>query len=44
MMGMVELDVMLCIVGDFNVHVGVAELGEEKFVGKCGCGTRNREG
>ena len=33
MMGMVELDVMLCIEGDFNVHVGVAKLGEEECFG-----------
>ena len=43
MMGMVELDMMLCIAGDFNVHVGVAELSEEECVGKFGWGTRNRE-
>ena len=29
MMGLVELDVMLCIAGDFNAHVGIAEPGEE---------------
>ena len=34
MMGMVELEVMLCIVGDFNAHVGVAEPGEEECVRK----------
>ena len=44
MLGMVELDVMLCIAGDFNVHVGIAEQGEEARFGKYICGTRNREG
>ena len=28
MIGMFELDVMLCIVGDSNAHVGVPEPGE----------------
>ena len=42
MMGMVELEVMLCIAGDFNMRV--VELGEEECVGKFGWGTRNREG
>ena len=44
MMEIVELDVMLCIMGDFNVHVGVVELGEEECFGKFGWGMRNREG
>ena len=42
-MGMVELDVLLCNAGEFNVHVGVAKLGEEECVGKFGWGTRNGE-
>ena len=41
---MVELDVMLCIVVDFNAHVGIAELGEKECVSKFGWRTRNREG
>ena len=44
MMGMVELEVMLCIAGEFNVHVGVAELGEEECDGQFWWGTRNRGG
>ena len=32
MMGMVEPEVMLCIAGDFNVHVGVAELGKSNVL------------
>ena len=38
MMGLVELEVMLCIAGDFNAHVGVAEPGKEElnFVGERG--------
>ena len=43
MMGLVELEVM-CIVGDFNAHVGVVEPGEEESVGRYGWGVRNREG
>jgi len=31
-MGMVEVDVMLCIVVDFNAHVGVAEPGERNVL------------
>ena len=44
MMGLVELEVMLCIAGDFNAHVGVVEPGEEEIVGRYGWGARNREG
>ena len=44
MMGMVDLEVMLCIAGDFNVHMGVAESGEEEYFSKFGWGMRNREG
>ena len=43
MMGMVELDMILCIAGNFNTHVGFAELGEEECIGKFGWGTRNGE-
>ena len=42
-MRMVQLEVMLCIAGDFNEHVGVAEPGEEECVGKFGWGTRKKE-
>ena len=38
-MVMVELDVMLCIAGDFHVHVGGAKPGEEECVGKFSWGT-----
>ena len=43
MMGVVEVDVMLCIAGEFNMHVEVAEPGEEECLGKFGWGARNRE-
>ena len=43
-MGMVELGMMPCLVGDFNAHVGVTELCKEECFGKFGWGTRNREG
>ena len=43
-MELVELEVMLCIAGDFNVHFGVVESGEEESVGRYGWGARNREG
>ena len=36
MMGMVELEMMLCIAGDFNSHVGVSEQVEEEWFGKFG--------
>ena len=42
MIGLVELEVMLCIAGDFNAHVGVVEPGEEESVGRYGWGARNR--
>ena len=42
--GLVKLEVMLCIAGDFNSHVGVVEPGEEESVGKYGWGAMNREG
>ena len=44
MMGLVELEVMLFIAGDFNAHVGVVEPGEEESVGRYGWGARNRDG
>ena len=44
MIGLVELEVMLCIAGDFNAHVGVVEPGEEESVGRYGRGARNKEG
>ena len=44
MIGMVELETLLCIAGDFNAHIGETEPGEQENVGKFGWGTRNREG
>ena len=44
MTGMVELEVMLCIAGDFNAYVGVVEPGEQECVGKFSWGARNRKG
>ena len=44
MMGIVELEVMLCISGNFNAHVGVAKPSEEECVGKFVWEMRNREG
>ena len=41
--GMVEMEVMLGIAGDFNTHVGVVESNKEECVGKFGLGTRNIE-
>ena len=43
LMGMVELEVRLCIAGDFIMHVGVTELGEKEHFGKFDWGTRKRE-
>ena len=44
MMGLVEVGTMLCVVGDFNAHVGLVETGDEESIGRYGWGTRNREG
>ena len=44
MMGLVEVEVMLCVAGDFNAHVGVRGMGEEECMGNFGWGSRNREG
>ena len=44
MIGLMELEVMLCIAGDFNAHVGVVEPGEEESVSRYRWGARNREG
>ena len=44
MIGMVELETLLCIAGDFNAHIGETEPGEEENVGKYEWGTRNLEG
>ena len=38
MIGMVELETLLCIAGYFNAHIGETEPGEEENVGKCGGG------
>ena len=43
MMGLVELEVMLCIAGDINAHDGVVEPGEDESVGRYGWGARNKE-
>ena len=43
MMGLVEVGTMLCVAGDVNAHVGVAETGDEESIGRYGWGTRNRE-
>ena len=42
MIGMVELETLLCIAGNCNAHIGETEPGEEENVGKYGWGTRNR--
>ena len=42
MMGLVE--VMLCVAGYFNAHVGVRGMGDEECMGNFGWGSRNREG
>ena len=44
MIGMVELEILLCIAGDVNARVGETEPGEEEHVGKYVWGTMNREG
>ena len=44
MIGLVGGKEMLCVAGDFNVHVGVREDGEEECMGNFGWGVRNREG
>ena len=44
LVGMSDGQVMLCVVGDFNAHIGAAETGDEESVGRFGWGTRNREG
>ena len=41
---LVEEDEILCLAGDFNAHIGQRMQGEEKCVGKFGCGQRNSEG
>ena len=44
MIGMVELETLLCTAGYGNAHIEETEPGEEGNVGKYGWGTRNREG
>ena len=44
MMGLVELEVMLCIAGDYNAHIEVVKPGEEESVGRYEWRARNREG
>ena len=43
-MGLVELEVMLSIAGDFIAHVGVVEPGEDESVGRYGWLARNKQG
>ena len=38
------MQTMLCVAGDFNVHIGVVEPEDEESIGRFGWGTRNREG
>ena len=42
--GMSDGQMMLCVAGDFNAHIGVVESGDEESIGILGFGTRNREG
>ena len=42
--GLSDGQTMLCVVGDFNVHIGVVEPGDEESIGIFGWGTRNSEG
>ena len=42
--GLSDGQTMLCVAGDFNAHIGVVEPGDEESIGRCGWGTRNREG
>ena len=44
MMGLVELEMLLCFSGDFSALVIVVDPGEEESVGRYGVGARNREG
>ena len=41
--GLSDVQTMLCVVGDFNAHIGVVEPGDEERIGRFGWGTRNRE-
>ena len=42
--GLSDGQTMLCVVGDFNAHIGVVAPGDEESIGRFGWGTRNREG
>ena len=42
--GLIDGQTMLCVAGDFNVHIGVVEPEDEESIGRFGWGTRNREG
>ena len=42
--GLSDGQMMLCVAGDFNAHIGVVEPGDEESIGRFGWGTRNREG
>ena len=41
--GLIDGQTMLCVAGDFNVHIGVVEPEDEESIGRFGWGTRNRE-
>ena len=43
MAGLSDGQTMLCVVGDFNAHIGVVEPVDEASIGRFGWGTRNRE-
>ena len=42
--GLSDGQMMLCVAGDFNAHIGVVEPGDEESIGRFGWGTRNMEG
>ena len=42
--GLSDGQTMLCVVGDFNAHIGVVEPGDKESIGRFGWGTGNREG
>ena len=44
MVGMVDMETMVCITGDWNAHIGCARPDEGECVGKFGWGVRNKEG
>ena len=42
--GLSDGQMMMCVAGDFNAHIGVVAPGDEENVGRFGWGTMNREG